>query len=520
MENGLLPILPPGGQFDILFSFDTTGSMSSVLDEIRARMNDTIQRLQADIPGIRFGVIAHGDYCDKDVFYVEKHVDFTNDIKELVDFVTQTDGTGGGDPEECYELILKMAAENFSWSLGSQRALVVIGDSIPHDASYELNTEKIDWRVEVDKLANMGVKIYGVQAFDNAEAIPFFHEIAIKTGGHHLKLGEFSNICDFIIAICYRERGDMFLEGYETEVRSRQKTELHKDLEGLFTTLRRDDSASSVGLHSGEENRSPDTSLISLRQSSSFAPASGTTYSFGGDSAQVISVAGSLNPPPTAASPATRFKNRKIGLRRSAKASSVPRGMATKSNVTDIKKSRVRKLEKIYREKIPETRFVLKKLKWSPWKLAWTSDVRKTTTKGWKADSKAGYRRKNLFKDMREHTLYEVAVQTKLHGRKVVVLSKFLQAKKQARSTRWMGRIFRQRYIKRQLRTVINHACDIFVRRVTFSRLSARRKLKLNMLRKTYDYAWTGHQKGNHRNLTRDSIQISHDFSSLWATVP
>ena len=140
--------------------------------------------------------------------------------------------------------------------------------------------------------------------------------------------------------------------------------------------------------------------------------------------------------------------------------------------------------------------------------------------KGWKADNKSGYRRKNLFKDMRKHALYEIAIQTKLHGRKVVVLSKFLQANKQAMSARWMGRIFRDRYIKRQLRTVINHSCQIFVRRVIFSRLSARWKLKLNMLRKTYDYAWAGHQNGTHRNLIRDSIQISHDYSSLWAIVP
>ncbi|KAL3842370.1 hypothetical protein ACJMK2_020391 [Sinanodonta woodiana] len=519
MENGVMPILPPGGQFDILFSFDTTGSMSSVLEEVRARLNDMIQRLQADIPGIRIGVIAHGDYCDKDVFYVEKHVDFTNDIKELVDFVTQTDGTGGGDPEECYELILKMAAENFSWSLGSQRALVVIGDSIPHDASYELNTDKIDWRVEVDKLVNMGVKIYGVQVFDNAEAIPFFHEIATKTGGHHLKLGEFSNVCDFIMAICYRERGDMFLEGYEAEVRSRQKTGLHKDLEGLFTTLRRDDSTSSVGVSSGEENRLSDISAISLRQSNSFAPASGNTYLFGSDGAQLFSVVGSLNPPATEASLASNFKGRKKGPRKSVKATSVSIGKAIKSNVLDMKKPKVKKLEKIYREKVPETRFVLKTLKWSPWKLAWTSDVRKTTVKGWKADSKSGYRRKNLFKDMRKHALYEVAVQTKLHGRKVVVLSKFLQANKHAMPARWIGRIFRDRYMKRQLRTVINNSCHIFIRRVILRRVSLRLKLKLNTLRKTYDYAWAGHQNGNHRNLIRDSIQISHDYSSLWATL-
>ena len=38
--------------------------MSYILDEVKGRLSDMIQRLQADIPGIRLGVIAHGYYCD------------------------------------------------------------------------------------------------------------------------------------------------------------------------------------------------------------------------------------------------------------------------------------------------------------------------------------------------------------------------------------------------------------------------------------------------------------------------
>ena len=146
--------LPPGGLFEIVFSFDTTGSMSSVIDEVKGRLQDMIQRLQADIPGIRFGVLAHGDYCDEHVFYLEKHIDLTQDIKQLCDFVTDVDGTGGGDPEECYELVLNLA-RTFSWTPGSQRALVMIGDSEPHAPDYGLNKDNIDWREEAKVLAAM-----------------------------------------------------------------------------------------------------------------------------------------------------------------------------------------------------------------------------------------------------------------------------------------------------------------------------------------------------------------------------
>ena len=44
--------VPTGGAFDILFSFDTTGSMSYILDEVKGRLIDIIKRLQSDIRGI------------------------------------------------------------------------------------------------------------------------------------------------------------------------------------------------------------------------------------------------------------------------------------------------------------------------------------------------------------------------------------------------------------------------------------------------------------------------------------
>lgn len=55
-------------------------------------------------------VIAHGDYCDLRCYgYVTKHIDFTTDCKALCDFVQNVDCTGGGDFDECYELVLHEA---------------------------------------------------------------------------------------------------------------------------------------------------------------------------------------------------------------------------------------------------------------------------------------------------------------------------------------------------------------------------------------------------------------------------
>lgn len=146
--------LPPGGLHEIVFSFDTTGSMSGCIDQVKNRLQDMMQRLQADIPGIRIAVFAHGDYCDESV-YVTRHIDFTNNIGHLCQFVRGTKATHGGDFEECYELVLRQVQKLLSWTPASQRSLVMIGDATPHEAGYPLNVQNIDWKTEVKGLKAM-----------------------------------------------------------------------------------------------------------------------------------------------------------------------------------------------------------------------------------------------------------------------------------------------------------------------------------------------------------------------------
>ena len=45
---------------ELVFSFDTTGSMSRVIQEVREKLKEMVRRLLADIPGIRIAIIAHG----------------------------------------------------------------------------------------------------------------------------------------------------------------------------------------------------------------------------------------------------------------------------------------------------------------------------------------------------------------------------------------------------------------------------------------------------------------------------
>ena len=110
-----------GGKVDVVFSFDTTGSMYACLAEVRRGVKEAIRRLKADVRDIRIAIIAHGDYCDAHGSYVTKMIGFTEDETLLCNFVQTVGATGGGDADECYELVLKEARTKLKWRPGSTR---------------------------------------------------------------------------------------------------------------------------------------------------------------------------------------------------------------------------------------------------------------------------------------------------------------------------------------------------------------------------------------------------------------
>lgn len=147
---------------EVVFSFDTTGSMYPCLTQVRRTLKETVTRLFKEIPEIRIGIIAHGDYCDRDSTYVTKLFDLSTNPKAICEFVQSVGATGGGDSEECYELVLKEARTKFSWTAGRTKVVALIGDDVPHPATDRQNTQKIDWRNELGLLLEYGVKVYGV----------------------------------------------------------------------------------------------------------------------------------------------------------------------------------------------------------------------------------------------------------------------------------------------------------------------------------------------------------------------
>jgi hypothetical protein len=227
---------------DIVLSFDTTGSMYPCLSEVRRRVDATATRLFKEVPNLRVGIIAHGDYCDAGRTYVTKHLQLTNDPNAVSYFVKNVEATHGGDAPECYELVLQEARTKMQWTPDSRRLLIMIGDDVPHMLAH--NPGHIDWRAEAKALLDLGVVIHGVQALNNRYAESFYQTIAATTGGAHLRLSQFSEATEMLVALAYSQVSPEAVQTYEAEVVAEKR--MTRSLSAIFDKVMKRDPATGT----------------------------------------------------------------------------------------------------------------------------------------------------------------------------------------------------------------------------------------------------------------------------------
>eukprot|EP01117_Protostelium_nocturnum_P011034 TRINITY_DN4002_c0_g1_i1.p1 TRINITY_DN4002_c0_g1~~TRINITY_DN4002_c0_g1_i1.p1 ORF type:complete len:708 (+),score=210.92 TRINITY_DN4002_c0_g1_i1:200-2323(+) len=215
---------------EIVFSFDTAGTTAFCLSWARQNFRDILENLSKDIQRIKVGIIAHGDYCDGPRL-VQK-LDLTEDIDSLVHFMEGILPVTGSGEAEAYEWALKVS-NGFSWSEGSIKAVVVIGDEVPHSSHY--TNQNVDWREEADKLAVKGIKIYGVRIPNSIHSIYFYEELARRSGGIALDFRNMTSVTELFTSICLREACPQKFEKYAKFIRNSEGVQA--DVLSLLSTL-------------------------------------------------------------------------------------------------------------------------------------------------------------------------------------------------------------------------------------------------------------------------------------------
>ncbi len=222
-------VAPASNKFDICFAFDTTGSMSGCISQVKQNIQKIVKELFKNIPNVRISLVAFEDY---DFDYVWKAIDFTTDEGALIHFMTHMDqahcitgrdigfrGGRGEGMEESYEYLLHKIP-SLNWSSESMRSLILIGDAPPHTPSHAY--QNLDWMVELGKVRDKGINIYSVHCLswgNEPKVKHFFKTIAKETNGYHLYLDQFTMIPAMMMAICYKQMGSDRLESYENELK-------------------------------------------------------------------------------------------------------------------------------------------------------------------------------------------------------------------------------------------------------------------------------------------------------------
>jgi len=115
---------------EIIFVFDSTGSMGSVLQAAKDRMSKMAAVLLELVPYARIGVITYRDHGESEA-YLTREVALSRDFYRAINFVKTVEAGGGAnEPEAVYTALREAVREKGSKT--AHRLVILIGDAPPH----------------------------------------------------------------------------------------------------------------------------------------------------------------------------------------------------------------------------------------------------------------------------------------------------------------------------------------------------------------------------------------------------
>ncbi len=120
---------------DVVFVFDSTSSMQSVIEDAKSRIERMVQVLGVLVPEARIGIVTYRDH-GRGEEYVVRTLPLGSDIYRAVNFVHTVRAGGGGDTEEAVLEALQ-AAFALEYRQKVQRIVVLVGDAPPHEHSLQ-----------------------------------------------------------------------------------------------------------------------------------------------------------------------------------------------------------------------------------------------------------------------------------------------------------------------------------------------------------------------------------------------
>lgn len=132
------PYIKTINKLDIVFVFDSTGSMGGVITEVKARIGTFMKTITWLVPDTRLALVTYRDHRKYDLNDFEYTIRYTpltdgtdKGIAKLRRFLRTTEAFGGGDIPEAVHEGLKTAIRNAGWRKNSKRIIIIFGDAPP-----------------------------------------------------------------------------------------------------------------------------------------------------------------------------------------------------------------------------------------------------------------------------------------------------------------------------------------------------------------------------------------------------
>ena len=177
-------------KLDLMFTIDTTGSMSDEIRYLQKELENVIIRVKNDCGNIpvRLSVNFYRDHGDA---YVVKPYEFTTDIDSALASLAREYADGGGDYEEAVELALESSIYDHDWDEDSIKLMFMVLDAPPH------NTASIRESLHESIMAasKKGIRIIPVASSGVDKDTEFLlRAFAMTTGGTYTFLTDDSGI--------------------------------------------------------------------------------------------------------------------------------------------------------------------------------------------------------------------------------------------------------------------------------------------------------------------------------------
>ncbi len=114
---------------DIVITFDSTGSMSGEINEVKAQISRIGQILFKLVPKARIGICTYRDQGDE---FVAKGLPLTGNLGEVRYFLNAIEAGGGGDHPEAVHEGLQWVLNNNHFRPNARKVILLFGDAPPH----------------------------------------------------------------------------------------------------------------------------------------------------------------------------------------------------------------------------------------------------------------------------------------------------------------------------------------------------------------------------------------------------